>query len=115
MPGVTVTQAEELRELLGCNRVEYARVLGVDFKTITRWESADDDTELKGTVGRLVWVLLRQAERCAGHHDRMVALRQLLTASAQGGGLGIWLDALLAEYLDHRTRPPSGAAWGMHR
>ncbi len=85
-----------LREMLGLTQVSFARLLGVDWRSVDRWE--DDASPPKHTHAALMEVLGR-VWRDNLDSPALRYLKDLIDASIAIGGLGGMLLILLDSYL----------------
>lgn len=80
-----------LRQRLGVSRKQLARLVGVDVRTVIRWES-DDGPRPKGASAA---VLTAIRERLDGDPDGAERLAKFLVGAAAVGGLAYLLVKLL--------------------
>jgi branched-subunit amino acid ABC-type transport system permease component len=93
------TQAEvtALRERLGVDRPRFARIVGVDTRTVFRWEAGE--VQPSGAAGAVLTGLRQKLEADPTTAEQVIAF--VVGASAVGG-----LAYLMVKLLDHATLAP---------
>lgn len=81
----------ELRTLLNMNRTEFANLLGVDNRTIFRWE--DGHSEPTGTARAVLAAFRETLTRRSPDH--VAAIQETLQSTAKVGGLAYLIVYLL--------------------
>ena len=83
-------EVRQLREQIGLNRTQFARLVGVDSRTVLRWESEDGPRP----TGSAAAVLSGIFEQLEGDPKSAPRLIQVLAGAAAVGGLSYLLVKL---------------------
>ena len=95
----------DLRDLIGMSRTEFAAILGVDNRTVSRWE--DGSSEPSGTARAVLSAFREVLTR--RHPDDAQIVRETLRSSANVGGLGYLLVHLLDAWTNACATHPAPA------
>ena len=99
----TPNEVLDLRERLGMSRAEFAAILGVDNRTVSRWE--DSSSEPSGTARAVLSAFHEVLTR--RHPDDAQIVRETLQSAAGVGGLGYLLVYLLDAWTNARAPAPT--------
>ncbi len=78
---------------LRLDSVEFARLVGVDFRTVTRW--LERKATPSGAAAEVIFALARLVTVCGPEPTRLAALRERLSALVNHGGLRHMVITLL--------------------
>jgi len=99
----TPNEVLDLRERLCMSRTEFAAILGVDNRTVSRWE--DSSSEPSGTARAVLSAFREVLTR--RHPDDAQIVRETLQSAAGVGGLGYLLVYLLDAWTNARAPAPT--------
>jgi transcriptional regulator with XRE-family HTH domain len=85
----------ELRQRLGTDRVEFAKIIGVDLRSVSRWERGQ-----VGPTGSSLAVMLALREKLDVDPAKAEEVRKLVYSAAGLGGLAYLILKLLNAYTD---------------
>ena len=85
----------ELRQRLGSDRIAFAKIVGVDLRTVSRWEAGK-----VAPTGSSLAVMLALQEKLSVDPAKAEEVRKLVASAAGMGGLAYLVLKLLHAYTD---------------
>ena len=92
----TIERIAQMRDRLGLSRAEFARLLGVDARTVYRWEAGESSP-----TGPAEAVLLGIDQALKAPSDGLTSALSAIGAMAAIGGLGFMIYKLIELLAQH--------------